>query len=64
MEGDVLEKKAFILVSIQDMSMNFDLDFKIHSWPEWFNDQGNGHVAIRDFDATLHLIPYNKNGKI
>ena len=32
------ETKAYILVSIQDMSMNFDLDFKILSRPEWFSD--------------------------
>jgi hypothetical protein len=58
------ETKAYILVSIQDMSMNFDLDFKILSRPEWFSDQGKGHVKITDFDASLHLIPFSKDGKL
>lgn len=63
-EGSPGEKKAYILVSIQDMSMNFDLEFNIHSWPEWFSDQGTGHVGITDFDASLHLSPYSKDGRI
>jgi len=46
------------------MSMNFDLEFGIHSNPEWFSDQGTGKVSVTDFDASLRLIPYNKDGKI
>jgi len=58
------QTNAYILVSIQDMSMNFDLDFNILSRPEWFSDQGTGHVTITDFDASLHLIPFSKDGKL
>ena len=58
------ETKAYILVSIQDMSMNFDLDFTILSNPDWLSDKGSGNIKITDFDASIQLIPYTKDGKL
>lgn len=56
--------EPYILMKVEDMSMTFDMDFGIRSKPEWLRDDGKLQVKVTDFDAGLHLIPFNSEGKI
>ena len=45
-------------------SLNFEMDFKLYSDPDWFRDQGTGQISINDFNVSINLTPVNVNGKI
>jgi hypothetical protein len=32
--------------------------------PEWIKDQGSGLIDIENLSMSVHLIPYNDNGKM
>ena len=51
-------------MEVQDMSMNFEMDFNIRSRPEWLRDDGTMVVKVTDFDAAIHLVPFNSDGKV
>lgn len=55
---------AYILMQVEDMSMNFDMDFNIWSRPEWLRDDGTTQVNVTNFDAAVHLIPFNSEGRV
>lgn len=58
------EDYKYISVQVEDMSMNFAMDFNIRSRPEWLRDDGKCSVSILNFDAAIHLVPYNNEGKV
>jgi hypothetical protein len=51
-------------MKVEDMSMDFEMDFSIRSRPEWLRDDGTMGVKVTDFDAAIHLVPFNSNGKM
>lgn len=55
---------AYILMKVEDMSMNFNMDFNIWSRPEWLRDDGTCQVNVTNFDAEVHLIPFNSEGRV
>lgn len=55
---------AYISMQVEDMSMSFDMDFNIRSRPEWLRDDGKCMVNITNFDAAIHLVPFNFDGKV
>lgn len=44
--------------------MNFVLDFELFSKPEWIKDKGSGIINVTNFNLSLHLEPFNKDGKL
>ena len=46
------------------MCLDFDLDYNLISVPQLLHDQGVGSIKIINFNLSLHLVPYNKNGSI
>ena len=51
-------------MQVEDMSMNFNMDFNIWSRPEWLRDEGTCQVNVTNFDAAVHLIPFNSEGRV
>ena len=44
------------------MSSNFDLKYNLISVPELLKDHGVGSIKVINFNVSLHLIPFNRNG--
>ena len=53
-----------ITVHVRDVSLYFDLDFKLASEPEFVTDQGVGSIKLLNFNVTLVMKPQNKNGML
>lgn len=47
---------------VSGINMDFALDYKVWSEPEWFADEGSGSFQIRDSDIDLQLHLSSKNG--
>lgn len=55
---------AYILMQVEDMSMDFEMDFNIRSRPEWLRDDGTVAVNVTNFDAAIHMVPFNSDGRV
>lgn len=52
----------YLVVSMQNAELNFELDFELYSVPDWVEDQGKGFVNISDFSLSFHLHPHSNDG--
>lgn len=59
----IQNEHPYIQFAIQNVSLNFALDFDLYSKPEWIKDKGVGKIDISNFNISLHLTPFNNNGK-
>ena len=51
--------------TIKKVDMDFNLDYTLHSKPEWIKDKGNGRVTIRGLTLSMKLHPYiTEDGKL
>ena len=57
-------ENSFLKIRVINVSLLFEMDFNLHSKPEWFRDQGNGSVNVKDFNISLNLQPYNQDGSL
>jgi hypothetical protein len=58
------DSQPFLNLTINNVSLNFELLFDLYSKPDWIKDNGVGVINITNFNISIHLKPYNKNGKL
>ncbi len=56
--------QPYFVFALSDANLNFQLDFDFYSIPEWIKDSGSGIVNITNFDISMHIFPYESNGKL
>lgn len=42
--------------------MDFEMNYKMHSSPEWIHDKGKGRVTIRGMSISMRVVPEFKDG--
>ena len=58
-------QKPYLQFTIKKVDMDFNLDYTLHSKPEWIKDKGNGRVTIRGLTISMKLHPYiTDSGKL
>ena len=53
-----------IQVHVKDVSLHFDMGFKLASEPDFVTDQGVGTIKLLNFNVTLELKPVNVDGAL
>lgn len=56
--------ESAIVVNVTDVSLLFDLDFKLASDPDFLTDKGVGAIALNHFNVSLEMTPVNDNGAL
>lgn len=49
---------------MRGVDMDFELDYKMVSNPEWIKDSGSGKITIRGMNISLILETYELDGKL
>jgi hypothetical protein len=50
-------------MSIRNMSFNYGLRYKVETDPDFFNDEGFGHLSVKNMSLTIRFSVLTKNGR-
>ena len=63
--NDTQTGESYLTFTLSGVDMDFELDYKMQSQPEWVYDKGKGRVTIRGMTISMKLMPeVSRDGKV
>jgi hypothetical protein len=48
---------SYLTFTLSGVDMDFELEYSMHSNPEWIHDKGKGRITIRGMTISMRLEP-------
>jgi hypothetical protein len=54
----------YLTFTLSGVDMDFELEYSMHSQPEWVHDKGKGRITIRGMTISMRVVPEVRNGTL